>query len=124
FRGPLLLAWDQHDNDHDEFRIPRLDPENLNAHLIAPPPDKSLSGAEPWILLELQTPRGPMRLRDYATAGMNGTRYRSWLHIASASAANSGEPPALHAALTTGPEPDAGKLIRASATTPSDGGLR
>jgi hypothetical protein len=31
--------------------------------------------------------------------------------------------PALHA-LTAGPEPDAGKLIRAAAATPSDGGQR
>ncbi len=76
FRGPLLLAWDQRDNTMDEKEVPVLDPTGLKGTLL-PPSGKStsLTAAEPWVLLEI----GGMRLRDFATAGMGGGRYRSWL---------------------------------------------
>ncbi len=91
FRGPLLLAWDQRDNDQDEFRIPRLTPDMLAAAVPAESKPAGLSGCAPWVLMEL--PSG-LRLRDFATAGMNGTRYRSWLRAAAAPA-KTGEPPVL-----------------------------
>ena len=91
FRGPLLLAWDQRDNDQDEFRIPRLTPDMLAAAVPAESKPAGLSGCAPWVLMELP---GGLRLRDFATAGMNGTRYRSWLRAAAAPA-KTGEPPVL-----------------------------
>ena len=92
YRGPLLLAWDQHDNGYDEFRIPRLTPEDLRAATLAEPPPAGLSGAAPWLLVELPCAGRPVRLRDFATAGMNGTRYRSWLRVGTAATAGGGPP--------------------------------
>jgi len=96
FRGPLLLAWDQRDNGYDEFRIPRLTPELLKAATRTESPAAGLTAAAPWVLMEIPVPGKPVRLRDFATAGMNGTRYRSWLRGGNAVPANSGAPPVLH----------------------------
>ena len=84
FRGPILLAWDQRDNAGDEFRIPRIDPSPAGAVSVAGTPQSSLTACAPWLLVEVPSSRGPIRLRDFATAGMSGTRYRSWLRAASA----------------------------------------
>jgi uncharacterized protein len=124
YRGPLLLAWDQRDNDYDEFRIPRIDPAHWDASLPDSARGNSLTGCDPWVLVELQTPRGPLRLRDFATAGMSGTRYRSWLRVRRASAGKSGAPPALRAELKSGAEPEAGMLRRAAGFTPEDRAVR
>jgi DUF1680 family protein len=96
YRGPLLLAWDQRDNDHDEFRVPRLTPELLQTATRTEPSDAGLTAVAPWILLEIPVSGKTVRLRDFATAGMNGTRYRSWLRGGSAAPANAGAPPVLH----------------------------
>lgn len=95
FRGPLLLAWDQRDNEHDEFRIPRLTPEMLATAIPAAAPPAGLAGCAPSLLLEVPAAGRKVRLRDFATAGMNGTRYRSWLRAAAAASPRHGEPPAL-----------------------------
>ncbi len=96
YRGPLLLAWDQRDNDYDEFRIPRLTQEMLSSATRAEPSPAGFSGTAPWILMEIATPGRTVRLRDFATAGMNGTRYRSWLRAGTAAPADPGAPPVLH----------------------------
>ncbi len=114
YRGPLLLAWDQADNDHDEFAIPRVAPEMLRAVAVVPP-STSVTTCAPWVLMEFPTPRGPVRLRDFATAGMSGTRYRSWLRTVSVAKPVSSTPPVLAASLRTGAEPQAGTLVKASA---------
>jgi hypothetical protein len=82
------------------------------------------AGCDPWVLVELKTTRGPVRLRDFATAGMSGTRYRSWLRAQGSHTAKSGEPPALRAELMSGPDPDSGTLRRADGFTPADGAVR
>jgi hypothetical protein len=112
YRGPLLLAWDQADNDMDEFRIPRIDPAKLDGTFVAREPGKSLTTVDPWVLLEVPTASGSVRLRDYATAGMSGTRYRSWLRTVSAETGKKGGPPELRADLKTGPAPEAGRLVQ------------
>lgn len=82
--GPLLLAWDQRWNRHDESGIPALDLSKLP---MATKLDV-LGGEEPpttvpWLLLEAPTEGGDrLILSDYANAGSQGTRYRSWLAAA------------------------------------------
>ncbi|MES2709034.1 MAG: beta-L-arabinofuranosidase domain-containing protein [Verrucomicrobiota bacterium] len=97
YRGPLLLAWDQHDNARDEFRLPRLTPELLAAARPVDAPPAGLGQCAPWVLTEIPAPGRPVRLRDFATAGMNGTRYRSWLSGPSAGPVRTGEPPSVTA---------------------------
>jgi DUF1680 family protein len=98
YRGPLLLAWDQRDNGTDELRIPRLTPDLLRLAMPENSPPAGFSDCPPWILVQLPIPGNPLRLRDFATAGMNGTRYRSWLRTASPATAGAGAPPILTAA--------------------------
>ena len=92
YRGPLLLAWDQRDNGYDELRIPRITPGALTAALPGNPPPPGLAGCAPWVLMEFPVAGKTVRLRDFATAGMNGTRYRSWLPAPAGPAATSGPP--------------------------------
>lgn len=90
YRGPLLLAYDQADNDFDEEGIPVLTPDALSQGRILP-----RSGTEkraksdvalPWLLVDLKDGNGqPLRLRDFASAGAAGTHYGTWFsakHIA------------------------------------------
>ncbi|MDB6072044.1 MAG: hypBA [Verrucomicrobiales bacterium] len=73
-RGPLLLAWDQQDNAHDGHAVPRLDAAALAAGKVV-----ESGGRDAWILVEVPGAGGVVKLRDFATAGSRGTRYRSWL---------------------------------------------
>jgi uncharacterized protein len=137
FRGPLLLAFDQRDNAFDEFAIPRLDVSHLgDGSLVAADvnpqggagkasPPIHIGGYAPWLLVNVSTPRGPLRLRDYATAGMNGTRYRSWLRTAAVTnTAKPGGPPDLRAHLRADAKPQTGTLIRATNFTPAENAIR
>jgi DUF1680 family protein len=121
FRGPLLLAWDQRDNPMDEFRIPRIDPAKLECSPVTANNTKSLTGVSPWILLELRTPAGPLRLRDFATAGMSGTRYRSWLRTVGPDSNKKGGPPELRADMKTSPVPESGGLLHSTSFTAAEG---
>ena len=79
YRGPVLLAFDQHWNSFDDDAIPPLDaPSVLGGSLQADSPG---SGAlSPWLLVSLRGERDQeVRLCDFASAGAHGTRYRSWL---------------------------------------------
>jgi DUF1680 family protein len=81
YRGPLLLAADQRDNDFDANAIPRLDLRRIADAKDAPlrPQDKRGS-LDPWLLLDLPGQDGKrIRLCDFASAGVLGTRYFSWL---------------------------------------------
>ncbi len=84
FRGPLLLAFDQHYNVLDCGQIPAVDPERLSLRPVA-------SAAErfaPIVLCELPAADGTLlRLCDFASAGAYGTEYRTWLPVRSASPA-------------------------------------
>lgn len=75
YRGPILLAYDQHYNAMDPDDIPALDADNLVAV-----PVESDGLFQPIILLKMQTANGDsIYLCDFATAGAYGTHYRSWL---------------------------------------------
>lgn len=90
YRGPLLLAWDQILNPHDEDAVPALDlprllrnlPEDVRLVESAPPDSASFHQPRPIVQLELRSPiveGQPLRLVDFASAGATGARYRSWL---------------------------------------------
>jgi len=111
YRGPLLLAYDQRDNEFDEIGLPRLEVGRLaEAGLVEAAP----SGA--WVVVEVPTGSRPLRLRDFASAGASGTRYRSWLRLAGGA---SSRPPgeeglAVWAPLDGRVEPRRGRLVRAT----------
>ena len=75
FRGPLLLACDQHYNTFDMPAAPMIDLQALRLQ------DVSLSDRfPPMVICDLATPQNDMiRLCDFATAGAHGTQYRTWL---------------------------------------------
>ena len=81
YRGPLLLAFDQRQNEFDDEEIPPLDLQNLGEGrkvFVRGKSDKN--SLQPWIILELPATGGrQVRLCDFASAGATGTRYRSWL---------------------------------------------
>ena len=75
YRGPLLLAYDQHFNDMDPDDIPALNMAQLDA---APVEQKGLF--QPIVLLRMKAADGSfVHLCDFAAAGAHGTHYRSWL---------------------------------------------
>ena len=79
FRGPLLLAWDQRHNEFDEADIPFVALDRLRDAKISTP----TGSQQPWLLVDAPTADGrQLRLCDYASAGANGTHYRSWLPAA------------------------------------------
>ena len=83
YRGPLLLAWDQKLNDFDADKIPAVDLSRLGeARVVVPRHGESALDPPAWLQVELTTDRGPLRLVDFASAGRNGTHYRSWLAAA------------------------------------------
>ncbi len=119
YRGPLLLAYDQRDNAFDEVKIPRLDPARYGEAQVAP------SGDGAWIRVDVPTASGPLRLRDFASAGAAGTRYRSWLRVAGVAAGHVPDPKGLilHAEFDTGEAPVAGSLRKGGGTR-VDGAVR
>ena len=83
YRGPLLLAYDQAQNDFDEAALPALDLARLAEAQTLPPAGTHTTwdaGLSPWVTVAVPTANGPtLRLVDFASAGAGGTRYRSWL---------------------------------------------
>lgn len=80
FQGPLLLAFDQRDNEYDCDSIPALDFRHLEGKDLKPE-----GTFPPLVLKEFQGVDGrPLRLRDFATAGAAGTEYHSWLPVENA----------------------------------------
>ena len=75
YRGPLLLAYDQHHNPFDADEIPPLDVKRLS-HA-----EQSYAGRfVPMLLMRFKGADGrEVNLCDFATAGAYGTEYRSWL---------------------------------------------
>ncbi|MFA6543722.1 MAG: beta-L-arabinofuranosidase domain-containing protein, partial [Limisphaerales bacterium] len=82
YRGPLLLTYDQRDNAFDEAGIPPVEPARFSEAKLIPSSARSENLKAPWLLLEVPTTNGPLRLSDFASAGASGTRYRSWLPVA------------------------------------------
>ena len=97
YRGPLLLAYDQAYNTFDEDKIPALNLRRLSeVRTIVPSSpevirlqtrEKSyLSTLQPpvFVQIDLPTPGASvLRLVDFASAGAQGSRYRSWLPVSS-----------------------------------------
>ncbi len=103
YHGPLLLAFDPHDNSFDVGQIPTIDLANLT--LTPVPADESLGSADPpWpasaatggrryispiVLFDVKAVDGrTVRLCDFATAGAYGNEYRSWLPAANGTTSN------------------------------------
>ena len=77
FRGPVLLAFDPRCNDLDFVRLPELDAKNMHERKT-----NFSSWLKPWILREYNTADGKkIRLCDFASAGLAGTPYKSWLRV-------------------------------------------
>ncbi|MCL4786962.1 MAG: glycoside hydrolase family 127 protein [Verrucomicrobia bacterium] len=104
YRGPLLLAYDQAQNDFDEDALPALDLGRLTETRLAESASSFSTMSphlRPWLKVEAPTTEGLwLRLVDFASAGATGTRYRSWLPVQSPP-----PPPAL-----TQLPPDAGRV--------------
>jgi DUF1680 family protein len=85
YRGPILLAYDQRNNDFDEGQIPVLAGiakvlENAEVTRLSDLEAHRREPLGPWLLVKLR-PHGAdaLTLCDFASAGAYGTRYRSWL---------------------------------------------
>ena len=77
YRGPVLLACDPRFNDVDPDKLPVLNARNLSAKRI-----RLRSWLPPSQLWEFQAGQGRrLRLCDFASAGMAGDPYRSWLRV-------------------------------------------
>lgn len=91
YYGPLLLAYDQALNDFDEEQIPTL--EGLKKLLLqaeVTSPKETGNSLAPWLVAKLPVGNDKtLALCDFASAGAQGTRYRSWLKAAGL------EPPAV-----------------------------
>lgn len=113
YRGPLLLAYDQRDNAFDEAGIPSIEPARLTEAKLIPSRETAGNPRAPWFLLELPTSKGPLRLRDFASAGASGTRYRSWLRVAGHEAPVGPDALIVSASLKGEAKPQFGQLLNA-----------
>ncbi len=77
YRGPLLLAWDQRFNTGELKDIPPIDGANLR--LVEVPAE---GYPEPIVAFRVENAAGSdLVLCDFATAGMRGNLYKSWLPV-------------------------------------------
>lgn len=77
YRGPLLLTYDRRFNEMDPDKIPALDAAQMNHKTLAP-----ADWLPPWLLVEFTAADGrAVRLCDFASAGVGGSPYRSWLEV-------------------------------------------
>jgi DUF1680 family protein len=80
YRGPLLLAYDRRFNDMDPDLVPELKAGGLKGTVT-----KSTHWLPPILLMEFATADDrKLRLCDFASAGVTGSPYRSWLPVAGA----------------------------------------
>ena len=114
YRGPLLLAYDQRDNAFDEAAIPSIEPARLTEAKLVPLHEPAGNLLAPWLLLELPTAKGTFRLRDFASAGASGTRYRSWLRVAGHEAPIGPDALVVSASLKGEAKPQFGQLLNAT----------
>jgi DUF1680 family protein len=76
YRGPLLLAYDQRFNVVDPADLPAFDPHHLALEPIASPGTPA-----PFFLARLATVGDPLILCDFASAGVAGNPYVTWLPV-------------------------------------------
>ena len=75
YQGPILLTYDPRFNP-GKAEDPRLDARQLDLSPAA------WSGPQtPLMFVELKSPSGSIFLCDFASAGFDGSPYRSWLRI-------------------------------------------
>jgi DUF1680 family protein len=74
YRGPILLAYDRRFNPGKS-----ADPPTLDLSDLALAPATWLGRQPPIVLLETRSSAGPILLCDFASAGFDGSTYRSWL---------------------------------------------
>jgi hypothetical protein len=75
YRGPILLAYDRHLNPAQGPDIPRI-----RASSIGQRPGGGRPGQGPWMTIDARdADGGAVTLCDFASAGMTGSRYVSWL---------------------------------------------
>ncbi|MBQ6620576.1 MAG: glycoside hydrolase family 127 protein [Thermoguttaceae bacterium] len=82
YRGPILLAYDQRYNEFENDAIPAVTPDLLEkASVEFPPKDEraELFGAYTPMLRVTIPAEKPLVLTDFATAGVLGTVYVSWI---------------------------------------------
>jgi DUF1680 family protein len=84
YRGPLLLAYDFHQNETRDNQPPAISLANLAKARLSVP--ARTAGGEafgrfaPWLLVDIpDDDRGWIRLCDFASAGSAGSHYASWL---------------------------------------------
>jgi hypothetical protein len=80
YQGPILLTYDPRFNPGKAEGPPALDARQLD---LSP---ATWSGRRaPLLLVEVKSPSGSLLLCDFASAGFDGSPYRSWLRIDHAS---------------------------------------
>jgi DUF1680 family protein len=82
YRGPILLAYDPRFDVFDPDGLPALQPTDNAPKAAAPQERVATAIPSPLLLVSLPTTDGrSLVLCDFATAGMAGNRYRSWLRV-------------------------------------------
>jgi hypothetical protein len=77
YRGPILLTYDRRFNEMDPTEVPELDANGLAGKLV-----KADAWLPPMLLMEFAAANGgKLRLCDFASAGITGSPYRSWLPV-------------------------------------------
>ncbi len=84
YRGPLLLACDQQYSPFNPDAFPVVDVDRLSEAVMLPVDRAGVPRPlKPWVLVEVVSVSGKrLRLCDFASAGVFGTRYQSWLPVA------------------------------------------
>ena len=78
YRGPILMAYDRRFSAIDAADLPALDATNLTVG----PPAERVGPMPPMLLMEYRAAGGrTVRLCDFASAGADGSAYRSWLKV-------------------------------------------
>jgi DUF1680 family protein len=77
YHGPIVLTYDRYFNNVDPDNIPILDAKNMSIEMVA------WSGwIQPFMLFKVKANDGQdIYLCDFASAGVSGTPYRSWLKV-------------------------------------------
>jgi DUF1680 family protein len=80
YRGPILLTYDRRFNDMDPDAVPELKAAGLQGTLT-----HSTHWLPPILLMEFAAAdERKLRLCDFASAGVTGSPYRSWLPVSGA----------------------------------------